>query len=35
MVIAKVLAVFKILRSLDENGVEIPVEPRFSSGVVV
>jgi len=33
--IAKVLAVFKILRPLDENGVEIPVEPRFSSGIVV
>ena len=31
-VIAKVLAVFKILRPLDENGVEIPVEPRFSTG---
>ncbi|KAI9567597.1 cytochrome P450 [Boletus coccyginus] len=34
-VIAKVLAVFKILRPLDENGVEIPVEPRFSTGNVV
>ena len=34
-VIAKVLAVFKILRPLDENGVEIPVEPRFSSGITV
>ncbi|KAF8549589.1 cytochrome P450 [Imleria badia] len=29
-VMAKVLAAFKILRPLDENGVEIPVEPRFS-----
>jgi cytochrome P450 len=34
-VIAKVLAVFKILRPLDENGVEIPVEPTFSTGNVV
>ena len=34
-VIARFLAVFMILRPLDENGVEIPVEPRFSSGVVV
>jgi len=34
-VIAKVLAVFKILRPLDENGVEIPVEPRFSSGIAI
>ncbi|KAF8551312.1 cytochrome P450 [Imleria badia] len=33
--IAKVLAVFKILRPLDENGVEMPVEPRFSSGIVI
>ncbi|KAI9567596.1 cytochrome P450 [Boletus coccyginus] len=32
-VIAKVLAVFKILRALDENGVEIPVEPRFAPGI--
>ena len=31
-VIAKVLAVFKILRPLDENGVEVEVEPRFSTG---
>ena len=34
-VMAKVLAVFKILRPLDENGVEIPVEPRFSTGNVM
>ena len=34
-VIAKVLAVFKILIPLDENGVEISLEPRFSSGAVV
>jgi cytochrome P450 len=34
-VLAKVLAVFKILRPLDENGVEIPVEPRFSTGLVM
>ncbi|KAG8216714.1 cytochrome P450 [Butyriboletus roseoflavus] len=34
-VIAKVLAVFKILKSLDENGVEILVEPRFSSGLTI
>lgn len=30
--IAKVLAVFTILRPLDENGAEIPVELKFSSG---
>jgi hypothetical protein len=35
LVIAKVLAVFKILGPLDENGAEIPVEPRFSNGIVV
>ena len=35
MVIAKVLALFKILRPLDEHGVEIPVEPKFSSGIAV
>jgi cytochrome P450 len=29
-VMAKVLAVFKFLPPLDENGVEIPVEPRFT-----
>lgn len=28
-VIAKVLAAFKILPSLDENGVEAPIEPKF------
>lgn len=32
-VIVTFLSVFKILKPLDENGVEIPVEPRFSSGV--
>jgi cytochrome P450 len=32
---AKVLAVFKILRPLDENGVEITVEPKFSTGNVM
>jgi cytochrome P450 len=32
---AKVLAVFKILRPLDENGVEITVEPKFSTGNVI
>lgn len=31
-VIVKVLAVFTILKSLDENGAEIPVEVQFSSG---
>ncbi|KAN0084464.1 Cytochrome P450 [Tylopilus felleus] len=35
MAIAKLLAVFKILRALDENGVEIPVEPTFSSGIAI
>ncbi|KAF8440327.1 cytochrome P450 [Boletus edulis BED1] len=33
--IAKVLAVFKILRTLDEHGMEIPVEPKFSTGIAV
>ncbi|KAF8415885.1 cytochrome P450 [Boletus edulis BED1] len=33
--IANVLAVFKILRPLDENGVEIPVEPKFTTRLVV
>ncbi|KAI9459790.1 cytochrome P450 [Boletus coccyginus] len=31
-VISKVLAAFTILKALDENGVEIPVEPKFSGG---
>ena len=31
-VMAKVLAVFKIMGPLDENGVEVPVEPRFAGG---
>ena len=34
-VIARVLAVFKILKPLDENGVEIPLEPKFSNGIVM
>ena len=34
-IMAKALAVFKILRPLDENGVEIPVEPRFGGGATV
>ncbi|KAG6377458.1 cytochrome P450-like protein [Boletus reticuloceps] len=34
-VIANVLAVFKILRPLDENGVELPVEPKFTTGLSV
>ncbi|KAG6377605.1 cytochrome P450-like protein [Boletus reticuloceps] len=33
--IAKVLAVFKILKPLDESGAEVPVEPRFSAGISV
>ncbi|KAI9459772.1 cytochrome P450 [Boletus coccyginus] len=32
-VIASVLATFKILKPVDENGVEISVEPAFSSGL--
>ena len=32
-VMAKVLAVFKILKPLDENGVEMSIEPKFSSGL--
>jgi len=31
--IAKMLAVFKILKPLDENGIEITIEPKFSSGL--
>ncbi|KAG6380283.1 cytochrome P450-like protein [Boletus reticuloceps] len=34
-VIAKVLAAFTILKPLDENGAEIPVEPKFSSGPAI
>ena len=34
-VIASVLAMFKILKPLDENGVEISVEPAFSSGLAM
>jgi len=34
-VIVKVLAVFKILKPLDENGVEITIEPKFSGGLTV
>lgn len=34
-VIAKILAVFTIEKAKDENGVEIPIEPRFSSGVTM
>ena len=32
-VIAKVLAVYKILQPLDENGMEVPIEPKYSSGL--
>lgn len=34
-VIVKILAVFTIEKARDENGVEIPVEPKFSSGVIM
>ncbi|KAF8415244.1 hypothetical protein L210DRAFT_2742492, partial [Boletus edulis BED1] len=34
-VMAKSLAIFRILCPLDENGVEMPVEPRFSNGLAV
>ena len=34
-VMAKVLAVFKILKPLDENGVEVSIEPKISSGISV
>ncbi|KAG8216695.1 cytochrome P450-like protein [Butyriboletus roseoflavus] len=34
-VIVKVLAVFKILKPLDDNGVEVLAEPEFSSGLVI
>lgn len=33
--IAKVLAVFQISKPLDENGVEITVEPKFTSALAV
>ena len=33
MLIARVLAVYKILKPLDENGVEISLEPKFTSGL--
>ncbi|KAF8129584.1 cytochrome P450 [Boletus edulis] len=35
MAMAKVLAIFNILGPLDENGVEMPVEPRFSTGIAI
>ena len=35
IIIAKVLAVFKILKPLDENGVEMPMEAKFSTGVAM
>lgn len=34
-VIANVLAVFSISKSKDANGMEIPVEPKFSSGITM
>lgn len=34
-VMAKVLAVFKVLKPLDENGMEVPVEPKFKNAAVV
>lgn len=34
-VMAKVLAVFKILKPLNKEGVEICIEPKFSAGVVL
>ena len=34
-VMAKVLAVFNVLRPLDEKGAEIPVEARFAGGNAV
>ena len=34
-VMAKVLAVFKILKPLNENGTELSIEPKFSSGITV
>lgn len=34
-VIAKILATFTFEKARDENGVEIPVEPRFSNGITV
>jgi len=32
-VIVKILATFTIEKARDENGVEIPIEPKFSSNV--
>ena len=34
-VMAKVLAVFKILKPLDEKGAEMSIEPKFSGGLTV
>lgn len=34
-IVSNVLAVFSILKAKDANGVEIPVEPKFSSGFAV
>lgn len=34
-VIVKILAVFTIGKAKDENGVEIPIEPRFTNGVAM
>ena len=34
-VIVKILAVFAIEKARDENGVEIPIEPKFSSGLAM
>ncbi|KAI9567539.1 cytochrome P450 [Boletus coccyginus] len=34
-VIVKILAAFTIEKARDENGVEIPIEPKFSSGVTI
>lgn len=35
IVIANFLAAFKILKPLDEDGVEMPMEPKFLGGVAV
>ena len=34
-IMAKVLAVFTILPPLDENGIEIPIELKFTSGLAM
>lgn len=34
-IVAKVLAVFKILKPMDEHGEEISIDPKFSGGISI